>query len=195
MDHSFQNVVDPDTRLGRTGNRVGGVDDDGAFYFLAGPFDVGVRQVDLVDHRNDLQVLVHRHRGVRDGLGFHALARVHDEQRAFTSGQRPRDFVGEVHVAGRIDEVELVGLAVLSSIKQAHRGHLDRDASLALEVHAVEHLLLSLATDRAAPLDQPVGQGALAVVDVRDDAEVADVRLVHGGASGKEDCTAPLRSA
>jgi hypothetical protein len=53
---------------------------------------------------------------------------------------------------------------------------LDRDALLALEVHRVEELLLHLALlDRLRVLEQAVGKGRLAVVDVRDDAEVADV--------------------
>jgi hypothetical protein len=29
--------------------------------------------------------------------------------------------------------------------------------------------------------DQPIGQGALAMIDVRDDAEIADAGLRHGG--------------
>ena len=57
-----------------------------------------------------------------------------------------------------------------------HGVELDRDAALALEVERVEHLLLHLALlERARGLDQPVGQRGLAVIDVRDDAEVADV--------------------
>ena len=57
---------------------------------------------------------------------------------------------------------------------------LDRDALLALEVHRVEHLLRHLALrERAGHLEQAVGQRGLAVVDVGDDAEVADVGLVH----------------
>jgi hypothetical protein len=53
---------------------------------------------------------------------------------------------------------------------------LDRDASLALEVERVEHLLLHLTLlQRPGRLDQAVGQRGLAVVDVRDDAEVANM--------------------
>ena len=62
-------------------------------------------------------------------------------------------------------------------IGQRHGVHLDRDAALALEVHGVEHLLAHLALgDRARDLEQAVGQRRLAVIDVRDDAEIANVR-------------------
>ena len=61
-------------------------------------------------------------------------------------------------------------------VRHAHGVELDRDAALALEVERVEHLLLHLALlQRARRLDQPVGQRRLAVIDVRDDAEVADM--------------------
>ena len=57
---------------------------------------------------------------------------------------------------------------------------LDGDAALALEVHGVEDLRLHLARlQRAGHLEEAVGQRRLAVVDVRDDGEVADEALVH----------------
>ena len=75
-----------------------------------------------------------------------------------------------------IHEVELIGLAVVGLIGQAHGLRLDGDAALALDVHAVEHLLLHLAHRQAAAmLDKPIGQGRFTVVDMSDDGEVADV--------------------
>ncbi len=52
---------------------------------------------------------------------------------------------------------------------------------LALQVHRVQHLVDHLALGSRVPVrsKQPVGQGGLAVVDVGDDAEIADVLLVH----------------
>ena len=63
---------------------------------------------------------------------------------------------------------------------QADALGLDGDAALALEVHRVEHLRRHFAlAQRAGQLQQPVGQRGLAVVDVRDDAEIPDVLWVH----------------
>src|SRR5690606_1797854 len=54
---------------------------------------------------------------------------------------------------------------------------LDREAALALEVHADEILRAHLALlDDTCQLQHPVREGRLAMVDVRDDAEVADDR-------------------
>jgi hypothetical protein len=84
-------------------------------------------------------------------------------------------------VAGRVDQLQLVGLAVGRREEDAHRLCLDRDPALALEVHRVEQLRAHLARrDRVRQLEDAVGQRRLAVVDVGDDREVADVLLVHG---------------
>jgi hypothetical protein len=78
-------------------------------------------------------------------------------------------------VARRVHQVELVGLAVLVAVVEAHGLRLDGDAALALDVHGIEDLLLHLPVrDVAAQLDEPVGQRRLAVVDVSDDREIAD---------------------
>ena len=57
-------------------------------------------QVDLVDDRDDLEVVLDREIGVGQRLRLDALGRVDQQQRAFARGQRPGYLVGEVHVAG-----------------------------------------------------------------------------------------------
>ena len=85
-------------------------------------------------------------------------------------------------MAGRVDEVEDVVLAVAGRVGEPDGLRLDRDAALALDVHRVQHLRGHLARlERAAALDQPVGQRRLAVVDMRDDGEVADAGEVGHG--------------
>lgn len=77
-------------------------------------------------------------------------------------------------MAGRVDHVERVRVA-LDGPRHADGLALDRDAALALDVHAVEVLCTHGAlVDGARELQHPVGQGGLAVVDVSDDAEIAD---------------------
>src|SRR5581483_8586101 len=121
-------------------------------------------------------------------LRLHALAGVDHQQRALARSQRPRHLVGEIDVTGGVDQMKLVGLAVvLARIEHADRLGLDRDAALALELHRVEHLGAHRArVDRVGQLEDAVGQRRLAVVDVRDDREVPDVSLVghiHKGIS------------
>ena len=82
-------------------------------------------------------------------------------------------------MAGRVDQVERVDLAVGRGVGQPHGAGLDGDATLALEIHAIEQLCAHVtAGDGAGLLDQPVGERRLAVVNVRDDTEAADSRQV-----------------
>jgi len=138
------------------------------------------RQVDLVDDRDDLQIVLQSHVEVGERLSLNALRRVHNQDGPFAGLQRPADFIGEIDVAGRIDQIHLVVLAAFGSIQHPHSRSLDRHAALALQVHVIEHLLLHLTLrHRAGELQQAVGQRALAMINVGDDAEVADLLLVH----------------
>ena len=125
--------------------------------------------------------MVERLVDVRERLRLDALGRVDDEDRPLAGGERARDLVGEVDVAGRVDEVQLVVLAVPGAVVHAHGLGLDGDPALALELHVVEELRLLLALRHGAgPLEEPIGERRLAVIDVRDDREVADVRVLLG---------------
>ena len=61
---------------------------------------------------------------------------------------------------------------------------LDRDPALAFQVHRIEQLILLLALmDRAGALEQSIRQRRLAVIDVRDDAEIARELDAHESAT------------
>ena len=83
----------------------------------------------------------------------------------------------------RIDHVEDGGVALLVALPDdpghPHGLALDRDATLTLDVHPVEILRTHLPRiNHAGDLQHPVGQGRLAMVDMRDDAEVADATRI-----------------
>ena len=140
----------------------------------SGAVGIRLRQVDLVHGRDDLEAAVDREVGVRERLRLDPLRGVDDQERSFARLQRARHLVREVHVARRVDEVELVAAPA-----HAHGLRLDRDAALALELHRVEQLLAHLALGhRAGQLEDAVGERRLAVVDVRDDREVANAVLL-----------------
>ena len=190
MDDRLQHQVDAEAGLGRDRHRLRRVEADDVLDLLLDAIGLGGGQIDLVEHRHDLVAGVERVIDVGERLRFDPLAGVDDQQRAFARRQRPRHFVGEVDVAGRVHQVEDVGLAVLGLVFEAHRLRLDGDAALALDVHRIEHLLDHVALGhRAGLLDQPVGERRLAVVDMGDDGEVADV-LDRVGGHGRRDSRA-----
>ena len=81
------------------------------------PLDIGRRQVDLVDHGDDDEIVLHGGVEVGECLRLHALGRVHEKEHAFARGEGPGYFVGEIDVSRGIDEVELEFLAAFTHIR------------------------------------------------------------------------------
>jgi hypothetical protein len=182
-DDPLQHLGHVEACLRRDQDRVGGVEADHVLDLLFHLFRLGGRQVDLVEDGHDLVIVVDRLIHVGERLRLHALGGIDHQKRAFAGGERAVDLVGKVDVARRIDQVEDVVLAVARAVIEPHGLRLDGDAAFALDVHGIEHLLHHLALgETAGRLDQAIGQRRLAVVDMRDDGEVADVfdGRIHG---------------
>ena len=176
LDDRLQHVPAVFTRLGRNHRRLGGVQPDDVLNFLFYLFGLCGRKIDLVDDGDGFQIVLQRHVDVGQGLRLDALRGVHHQQRTLARGQSPADLVAEVHMTGGIDQVQSVGFAVQRRVLHAHSLGFDGDAALALQLHGVENLIHHLALFKnTRHLQQAVGQRALAVVDVGDDAEVADM--------------------
>ena len=146
---------------------------------------VGGGQVDLVEHRDDVQVAVQRQIEVGQRLGLDALGGVHQQHGALARLQRPRHLIGEVDVAGGVDQMQDV-FGALEFPGQPDVLRLDRDAALALDVHPVQVLRAHVPIgNHTGELQHPVGQRRLAVIDVGDDAEVPNLRRRGEGLVGE----------
>src|SRR6266852_5830282 len=166
--------------LGGDGQRLVAVEPQRLGDLGARALDVGGGQVDLVDDGDDLEPAIVGEVEVSEGLRLDPLARVHHQERPLAGRERAGNLVGKVHVAGRVDQVERVLPSVAGRVEQAHGVRLDGDAPFLLQVHRVEdlaHGLLGVHGPRER--QQPVRQRGLAVVDVGDDGEVADMRGRH----------------
>jgi hypothetical protein len=101
---------------------------------------------------------------------------IDDQQRPFAGGERARYLIREIDMPGSIDQVQIVARPVARDVLQRRGLGLDGDAPLALEVHGVQDLSFHLAIGQpAAALDEAVGERRLAMVDVGDNREIADV--------------------
>ncbi len=179
LDDGIEELGDALAGLGRDAQDLIGGEPEHGFDLLG--IGVGIRsgEIDLVEARHDLEVVLQREVAVGKGLGLDALAGVDHEDHALTGGQRAADLVAEVNVTGGVDEMDGV-IAVV----QTHRLQLDGDPPLAFDVHRVEVLIAHVPrVDGSADLEDAVGEGGLAVVDVGDDRQIADVGEVgHGPA-------------
>ena len=179
LDHRVQQGVHPVAGLGRDLQHVGDVAADHGGQLGGVLLRLRGGQVDLVQHRDQVQVRAQRQVEVGQRLRLDPLRGVDQQDGPLAGGQRPGHLVGEVDVAGGVDEVQHVLAAVRAGPRQPDRLALDRDAALALDVHPVQVLGAHLpVADHAGQLQHPVGQRGLAVVDMGDHAEVADQRLI-----------------
>ena len=113
------------------------------------------------------------------GLGERALGGVDQQHDAVDHRQSALDLAAEVGVAGGVDDVDRHRPVGGAGTGVAHGGVLgeDRDALLALEVAGVHRALVDvLVRAEGAGLPQHrVDERGLAVVDVGDDRDVAQV--------------------
>ena len=171
-----------------------------------GSLGVGVGAVDLVHDHHDAQPALKGVRQHEAGLGLGALVGIDDEQGAVGHVEHAFHLATEVGMARGIDDVDLHAFVGDGDVLGK-----DGDAALALLIVGVEdalfHLLV-LTEDVGSP-QKAVDQRGLAVVDVGDDSDIADVLLLHessfgsflgaeiialcGGNSGKWPQTAPGR--
>ena len=182
LDDGLQHKVDVQAGLGRNRHGVRGVEANHVLDLLLDAVGLGGGQIHLVEHGHDLVARIECVVDVGQRLRLNPLRSVHDQQRALARSQRARHLIGEIDVAGRVHQVENVGLPIQRRVFEAHSLRLDGDAALALDVHRVEHLLHHFARGhRARRLDQAVGQRGFAMVDVGDDGEIANVVEGMGG--------------
>ena len=140
---------------------------------------VGVGPVRLVDDDDRPQPQTKRAHEHVAGLGHGAFVGVDQQEHRVDHAEHALDLAAEVGVARRVDDVDEVALPLDGAVLAA-----DRDAAFALEVVAVHHALLDVGVvaEHARGAEDGVDQGRLAVIDVSDDGEVADVA---GGMHGE----------
>ena len=78
-----------------------------------------------------------------------------------------------------INQVELIDLAGARCVVQRDTLRLDGDTALALLVHGIKYLVFHLAvSEPPAHLDEAVCKRGLAVIDMRNDREIANVLAI-----------------
>ena len=173
---SCEHVVNALAGLGGNGDRLERIQPQIRVDLLAHALDVRGRQIDLIDHRQQFQIIIQGQVEVGDRLRLDPLGSIDHNQRAFAGHEGTPHFVRKIDVPGRVDEIQQVVLAVRGMVGERDRIALDRDAPLALDIHRVEQLIAKLALRNAATgLDQPIGQGRLAMVDMGDNAKVPNM--------------------
>ncbi len=143
--------------------------------FILAALGISRGQVDFVQDRHDLEIIFECLVAIGQRLGLNALTRVDEENGTFARRERPRHFVPEVDVSGRVDQLENVVFEMHADVLR-----LDRDAAFALNVHGIEVLSAHEARiNGTGDLQDPVGQRRLSVVHVGNNREITDSRRVE----------------
>ncbi len=167
------------------GNAVkrGGVDHGKIELRIAGPQTVeeierlvehpaGARAsaVDLVDDDDRMQTAGERLLGDEARLRHRPLDGVDQQQHRIDHRQHALDFAAEVGVTGRVNDVDPEATPLDGGVFGENG-----DTALALEVVCVHDAfdLTEALAERARLLQQPIDEGGLAMVDMRDDGDVA----------------------
>lgn len=159
-------------RLGRNEHSALGIQLERVVHLLEHAGDISVREVDLVQYWNQSQSLREGQIEVGHCLRLHALTGINEDEGATAAGIAPGHLGAEVDVAGGINQMQQIVITVVVVDHGACLG-LDRDASLPLHVQLVEDLLVATGLNRTRQLQQPVREGAFAMVHVSDNAKVA----------------------
>ena len=151
--------------------------------------DAGVGTVDLVDDDHEGQSGLQGLAQHEAGLGPGSFRGVDEQHDAVDHREGPFDLAAEVGVPGGVDDVDL-------DVPVSHRGVLgqDGDALLPFEVHGVhdpfDHLLVG--PEGTGLVQEGVDEGRLAMIDVGDDGDVAQI---GAGGHGRTVTTTTTRDA
>ncbi len=148
-------------------------------------------QIDLVDDRQHLEPLLQGRIAIGNALRLDTLGRVDHQERSLAGRERARHFVGEIHMTGRIDEIQLIDLAGDRFERERDALRFDGNAPLPLQIHRVEHLSLHLPRiETAAFLDESIRQSRFAMINMSNDGKVADI--LHLGLGGDKPSIIPV---
>ena len=130
--------------------------------------------VDFVDHDNWLGAVFQRLAQDKTSLRLRTIVRVDDKKHAIHHFHDALDFAAEISVARCIDDINTVTVPLEGGVLCPNG-----DSLFPLEIHRVHHTLFHLlvGAKRARLSQQLIDEGRLAVIDVRDDRDIAD--LIH----------------
>ena len=133
--------------------------------------------VHLVHHDDRLEAHRERFLGHEARLRHRAVHRIDQDQHRVDHRQHALDFAAEVRMSRRVDDVDAVVLPADCGVLGK-----DRDATFLFEIVAVHHAFGGDRTlaEGAGLLEQLVDESGLAVVDVSDDGNIAELFNGHG---------------
>ena len=175
-----QNSEQSYTFLGRDTRRILRLNADDILDLCCDPVRFCTRQIDLIDDRHDIEVMINREVGIGQRLRLHALRRIDHEDGTVARGKAARNLIVEIHMSRRIDQIENIFLSIVRMVNRTDCLGLDRDTALTLQIHIIQHLILHLSLrQQTGLLDNTIGQSRFAVINMGDNTEISDMILIY----------------
>ncbi len=108
------------------------------------PIRIRAGKINLINHREYIQIMIQGHIHIRQGLGLDPLGSIHYQHGSIAGSQRPGYLIVKIHMAWGVNQVKNILLAAFGRIHGAHRLSLDGNAPLPLNIHIVQYLILHL---------------------------------------------------
>ena len=138
--------------------------------------------IDLVDDDDGPQAVLEGLLRDEARLRHGAVDRIDEQQHAIDHGQHPLDFAAEISMSRRVHDVD----SVVAPGNRRILGQ-DRDPAFALQIIRIHDAFLQILAriERTGLAQQLIDEGGLAMIDVRDNGDVAKF-LSHSEVPGRK---------
>ena len=136
----FQDFFYIESCFGRNPWCVMGFKADDIFDFIYHTIRFCTWQVDFVDDRKDIQVMVKGKIYICQCLGFDSLSCIYYQDCTVAGCKASGYFVIEVYMAGGVDQVEDVFFAVFGFVYDSYCLRFNGDSTFSFEFHVVQYL-------------------------------------------------------
>ena len=131
------------------------------------PCRVCTGQVNFVDYRKNLKVIIQRKVNIRKRLRLNALCCVHNQNRTFACRQAAGNLIVKINMTRCVNQVIFIFLPVLCMVNQTHCLRFDGNTAFTFQIHVVQYLLLHLAVgEQSRFLYKPVRQSRFAMINM-----------------------------
>ena len=98
---------------------------------------IRTRQIDFVDHRHNIQIMIQCQIYIGQCLRLNALCRIYDKDCTITGSQASGNLIVKIHMPRCVDEIEDILLSIFCLVNNTNRLRFDSNTTLPLQIHII----------------------------------------------------------
>ena len=180
MHNRLQNIFYSDSHFRRNKGSILRFNPDHIFYLFYGFLRLCTGQINLVDDRKHVQIVIQRHIHICKCLRLHPLCSIYNQNCTITGSKASADFISKVNMSRRINHIQNIFISILCFINQTYRLRFDGNAPFTLDIHIIKYLRLHLpACQYTGFFNHPIRQCGFTMINMCYNAEISDFTLIH----------------